>query len=150
MSSVTTAKQQIKKRCHPPPSTTPSSRNSVSTSFLSDELQDVHIPTAQSVVNEITNDVNGGLLELIPDMKEDKSVSKDELYMDSKKRMNDEDTALKVAQDQKPMPHKGEYVLFGSFYTMTKPIITMIKPFSYSTPWVGSIDQLISLLMKVS
>ena len=118
MPLITTAKLPIKKSCYPSISKASSSRNSVSTCFMSDELQDIHIPTEQSIVNEITKDMNVCSLEFIPDMKEDKNISKDELFMVNEKtsrRMDDEETDLKRVQEEKPIQRKGECV-FESYF----------------------------------
>ena len=94
-----------KKTSYPPPVASPSSQNSVSTCFESGELQDVHIPTEQSVLNEIIRDELERAIEASPDAQRT-DVNKEEEQPMVEKQSNKESDAQKL-EIQKQKPRKG-------------------------------------------
>ena len=71
----------------------------------------MHIPTVQSVLNEIARDVNACSVELSSDIKQDQIIPNDEKIVDTKntsKNVNDQDITIQKTQAQIPQPSKGK------------------------------------------
>ena len=117
---ATVSKQLVNTNNYTQPATTPSSRNSISTCFQSDELQDVHIPTEQSIVHLLSRNVSDRSLELSSDGKQDECLSENDpsiVSKDAYRKIKDEDIDLQKLQAAKPTPHKSKNIF--SFFVLS-------------------------------
>ena len=125
---ATVSKQLVKTSYYTQPATTPSSRNSISTCFQSDELQDVHIPTEQSIVHLLSRDVSDRSMELSSDGNPEDYLSENDPTMASKdgyRKIKDEDIDLQKLQAEKPAPHKSENIF--SFFVLSPTPMQKVK-----------------------